>query len=132
MYQGDEWHVASPLPKGCSHRVANFHNIYPPSDAIIVNDLHSARIIACQDPLNVLPKTRFFAGLLGSLLASEKFVETKGKVGVALAFKPAIKVKRLLFMTPAFVRDNTDLCRELAEVLQLQDCNFQLLNRGLG
>ena len=105
-------------------------NIHPPSDAIIVNDLHSARIIACQDPLNVLPKTRFFAGLLGSLLASEKFVETKGKVGVALAFKPAIKVKRLLFMTPAFVRDNTDLCRELAEVLQLQGCNFQLLNRA--
>ena len=28
MYQGDEWHVASPLPKGCSHRVANFHR-YP-------------------------------------------------------------------------------------------------------
>ena len=21
----DEWHVASPLPKGCSHRVSNFH-----------------------------------------------------------------------------------------------------------
>ena len=28
MYQGDEWHVASPLSKGCSHRVANFHR-YP-------------------------------------------------------------------------------------------------------
>ena len=28
------------------------------------------------------------------------------------------------------LRDNTDLCRELAEVLQLQDCNFQLLNRA--
>ena len=25
MYRGDEWHVASPLPKGCSHRVATFH-----------------------------------------------------------------------------------------------------------
>ena len=25
MYQGDEWHVATPLPKGRSHRVANFH-----------------------------------------------------------------------------------------------------------
>lgn len=105
-------------------------NVHPPPDTIIANDLHSARIIACQDPLNVPPKTRWFAGLLGSLLASPKFVETKGKFGVALAFKPAIKVKRLLFMTPQFVRDNTDLCREFAEVLQLQDCNFQLLNRA--
>ena len=29
MYQGDEWHVASPLPKGCSHRVSNFHEKRP-------------------------------------------------------------------------------------------------------
>ena len=25
LYHDDEWHVASPLPKGCSHRVSNFH-----------------------------------------------------------------------------------------------------------
>jgi len=56
-------------------------------------------------------------------------VETKGHFGVALAFKPAIKVKRSFFMTPAFVNGNRALCTDLAEVLQLQECNFQLLNR---
>ena len=32
-------------------------------------------------------------------------------------------------MTPAFVNGNRALCTDLAEVLQLQECNFQLLNR---
>jgi hypothetical protein len=105
-------------------------NVQPPRDAIIANDLHSARIIACQDPTNVPPTTRFFAGVLGSVLGCQKFVETKGQVGVALAFKPAVRVKRLLFLTPSFVREHRDLCAELAEVLQLQDCCWQLLNRA--
>ena len=26
LHHYDEWHVASPLPKGCSHRASNFHN----------------------------------------------------------------------------------------------------------
>ena len=26
LYNHDEWHVASPLPKGCSHRASNFHS----------------------------------------------------------------------------------------------------------
>ena len=25
IYNHDEWHVASPSPKGCSHRLSNFH-----------------------------------------------------------------------------------------------------------
>ena len=25
LYNHDKWHVASPLPKGCSHRASNFH-----------------------------------------------------------------------------------------------------------
>ena len=38
-------------------------------------------------------------------------------------FKPAVKVKRLLYLTPSFVQNHRDLCAELAQVLQLQDCD---------
>ena len=110
--------------------VRNCPEVTCPPDAIIADDLHSARIIACQDPTNVPLTVRFFAGLLGGVLASQKFVETKGKFGVALAFKPALKVKRLLFLTPSFVAAHRDLCTELAQALQLQDCCWQLLNRA--
>ena len=70
------------------------------------------------------------AGLVGGLLASKDFVESKGVRGVALAFKPAIKTKRHVFVTPAFMRRHAQLCTEFSSILQLQDCNFQLLNRA--
>ena len=110
--------------------VGDCPNLTLPAHAIIARDLHSARIFACEDPLNVSPAVRFIAGLVGGLLANPKFIETKGQFGVALAFKPAVKVKRQLFLRPAFVQGHRDLCVELAEVLQLEDCNFQLLNRA--
>ena len=70
------------------------------------------------------------AGLVGGLLASKDFVESKGVRSVALAFKPAIKTKRHVFVTPAFMRRHAQLCTEFSSILQLQDCNFQLLNRA--
>lgn len=70
------------------------------------------------------------AGLVGGLLASKDFVESKGVRGVALALKPAIKTKRHVFVTPAFMRRHAQLCTEFSSILQLQDCNFQLLNRA--
>ena len=44
----DEWHVASPLPKGCSHRVSNFHTPFR-------HDISSTHSLA--DTLTSLPDT---------------------------------------------------------------------------
>jgi hypothetical protein len=59
----------------------------------------------------------------------QQCVETKGAHGIAVAYKPAIKTKRLLFLTPAFVQAHRAECLQLTEVLQLVDCKWQLLNR---
>ena len=39
----DEWHVASPLPKGCSHRVSNFHTLWCTAPR--------TAFFSCQSPL---------------------------------------------------------------------------------
>ena len=97
---------------------------------MVAHNLHSGRIFVVSDPCNCREEVRFIAGLVGGLLATKDFVESKGLRGTALAFKPAIKSKRHIFVTPAFMRNHAQLCTELISVFELQDCNFQLLNRA--
>ena len=105
-------------------------NAVVPDGAVLAPDLHSGRIFVVPDPCNCREEVRFMAGLVGGLLVTKDFVESKGVRGVALAYKPAIKSKRHVFVTPAFMRQHAQLCVEFSGILQLQDCNFQLLNRA--
>lgn len=105
-------------------------NAVVPNGAVLAPDLHSGRIFVVSDPCNCREEVRFIAGLVGGLLVTKDFVESRGMRGLALAYKPAIKTKRHVFVTPAFMQQHAQLCAEFIGVLELQDCNFQLLNRG--
>ena len=100
-----------------------------PPEVVVARHIHAGRIFACKDPTDVTPPVLLFAGLVGGVLGNKLFVETKGAHGITVAYKPAIKTKRLLFLTPAFVQAHRAECLQLTEVLQLVDCKWQLLNR---
>ena len=109
------------------HRDCNAH---VPDGCRQTPDLHSGRIFAVASPTDCEPEIRFMAGLVGGLLATKGFVESKGQRGAAIAFKPGIHTKRQLFFTPAFMAKYRGLCLQVCEVLQLQDCKWQLLSRA--
>ncbi|CAL1167667.1 unnamed protein product [Cladocopium goreaui] len=103
--------------------------VHLPPEVVVARHIHAGRIFACKDPTDVTPPVLLFAGLVGGVLGNKLFVETKGAHGITVAYKPAIKTKRLLFLTPAFVQAHRAECLQLTEVLQLVDCKWQLLNR---
>lgn len=89
----------------------------------------AARIFVANDPNDCHGHMKFGSGLLGGIVATPRFVDTKGAEGICVAFKAAITIVRRVFVTPLFMGVNTMVCRDLLDILKVAECKWQLLSR---
>ena len=90
----------------------------------------AASIFVAEDPNMCTPHVKFVAGLVGGIVATRHFVESKGKTGICVAFKAAISVVRRVYVTPVFMGNNAAMCRDLLDILKTADCKWQLLRQA--
>lgn len=101
--------------------------IYGPDRGV---PMTAARIFVANDPNNCTSHMKFVGGLLGGIVATPQFVESKGKDGICVAYKAAIVTVRRVFVTPLFMGSHTAICRDLLEILKIAECKWQLMRQA--
>ncbi len=91
-------------------------------------------IIMMNDPANAPMHLLFTAGLVGATIATPQYVETGGQIGAALAFQPAVKVKRWVYVSCGFITHSPQAAESLHEVLlhRRAGCSWNLLGDVAG
>ena len=78
--------------------------VHLPPEVVVARHIHAGRIFACKDPTDVTPPVLLLLVWSEVCLATSCLWKRKGAHGITVAYKPAIKTKRLLFLTPALSR----------------------------
>ncbi len=61
---------------------------------VLARSRGTADLIVVRDPAAASIRTTLVAGLVGASLVTKEYVETNGARGAAVAFKPAVKIRR--------------------------------------
>ena len=85
-----------------------------------------ADLYIVSDPAACSAKVHFIAGLLGSIIATQEFLMSHGKRGVALQYKAAMIVPRAIYITCGFMHLNSSVSDDLIEVLEQPKCKWHL------
>ena len=88
------------------------------------------RVFVLKDPASADLETQFLAGLVGGVMVTQQFAETKGYNGAAIAYQPALASKRSVFITSKFMAQHPSLCHDMCDIFQLELCKWQLLRDG--
>lgn len=100
-----------------------------PEHLALSGNLVGSSLIVVERPMEPTKEQKFVAGVTGAALVSLKFVQTSGQEGVSVAYKPAMHVKRFIFVTPAFMAAHSQVCRHLVDIFNLATCKWKLLSR---
>ena len=79
---------------------------------------HEADIFVVKELNNCSAKVKFVASLVGGTIATCDYVRYGGKLGAAIAYSKAVAVKRLINVSPEFMRLHPYICSDLNQVLQ--------------
>lgn len=72
------------------------------------------------------PKVLFAAGLLGAIVGTPEYLGTGGEKGAAMAFSPAIAIKRLVHVSFGFMATHPFVAEDLKNILNTHACRWSL------
>ena len=75
---------------------------------------------------NAPPEITMVAGLRGGVIGSREYLISGGASGAALSFKPAIDIKRSIFISYEFMRLHTDIASDVHHLLMTVGCKWVL------
>eukprot|EP00959_Pyramimonas_sp_CCMP1952_P304623 6375221-Pyramimonas_sp.AAC.1 len=76
---------------------------------VVTRNRESADIFVVTNPTHPGQRTHLISMLAGKYIVSSEFLENGGQ-GACLAFKPVIRIKRLVWITPKFEECHNTLC----------------------
>ena len=83
-----------------------------------------ADLFVCQIPEKASEKIQLVVRLVGGSLITPDFLTSEGLRGVAIAFQPAMKTPRNVFVSEGFLQDRLYIAEDVFKVTQLAESKW--------
>ena len=89
---------------------------------------HKADIFVVKDLDNFFTEIKFVASLVSGTIATCEYVQSSGKRGAAITYSRAVAIKRVINVSPEFMRLHPYICADMHQVMQHVGTRWTLAN----